>query len=269
MDTRFWGPSGWRLLHMSTFAYTPSRDKAAFREFFEVLPYVLPCKFCRSNLVRHYETLPLEPALQSRETLTKWLYEIHTLTNETIRSQGKEVPKEPPFSAVKQHYEERLAYGCSKTFFPGWEFLFSIVEAHPLGSKEAPLPDAPPKESLKGAPEKTLLKWNYLPGHCRFQSLCRFWRLVGEVLPFPEWRTIWKKTLHRTSSEAWKTKASSVKTLWSTRKTMEEELALLNQTTYHDLCKMIRYYKSGCAYKSNRATRTCRRLASTRKQTRD
>lgn len=254
---------------MSSFAYKPSTDKAAFRQFFELLPFVLPCKFCRSNLVEHYEVLPLEPALQSRETLTKWLYEIHSLVNAKLRSQGKDIPEDPPFSAVKQHYEERLAYGCSKTFFPGWEFLFSIVEAHPLVSKETPLPEAPPKDSLKGANEKTLLKWNYLSGQCRFQSLCRFWVLLGDVLPFPEWRTIWKRTLKSSSSETWKTKASSLKTLWFTRKTMEDELALLNKTTYHDLCKMIRYYKSGCAFKSNRATRTCRRLISTRKQKRD
>jgi hypothetical protein len=251
---------------MSSFAYKPSTDKAAFRQFFELLPFVLPCKFCRSNLIQHYEALPLEPALQSRETLTKWLYEIHNGVNATLRSQGKAVPEDPPFSAVKQHYEERLAYGCSKTFFPGWEFLFSIVEAHPLVSKETPLPEAPPKDSLKGATKTTLLKWNYLSGHCRFQSLCRFWGLLGDVLPFPEWRSIWKRTVKASSSETWKTKASSLKTLWFTRKTMEDELALLNKTTYHDLCKMIRYYKSGCAGK---ATRTCRRLTSTRKQKRD
>lgn len=266
MDTRFWGPSGWRLLHMCTFAYKPSVDKAAFRQFFELLPFVLPCKFCRSNLVAHYEKLPLEPALQSRETLTNWLYDIHNLTNAKLRSQGREVPEDPPFAAVKKHYEERLAYGCSKTFFPGWEFLFSIVEAHPLGSKETPLPEAPPQESLRGASKTTLLKWNYVSRQCRFQSLCQFWSLLGEVLPFPEWRAIWNQTLKHTSSATWKTKASSLKTLWSTRKTMEEKLALLNKTTYHDLCKMIRYYKSGCASNSNRGTRTCRRLASTRKQ---
>lgn len=266
MDTRFWGPSGWRLLHTITFAYTPSKDKAAFRQFFELLPFVLPCKFCRANLIEHYESLPLEPALQSRETLTTWFYKIHNLVNAKLRSQGQAVPEDPPFSAVKTHYEERLAYGCSKTFFPGWEFLFSVVEAHPLVSKETPLPDAPPKELLRGANEKTLLKWNYLSGQCRFQSLCRFWNLLGDVLPFPEWRAIWKRTLASTSPSSWKTKSSSLKTLWTTRKTMEEELALLNKTTYYDLCKMIRYYKSGCASKTARSTRTCRRLVSTRKR---
>jgi len=173
MDTRFWGPSGWRLLHMITFAYEPDNQKESMRHFFEILPFVLPCKYCRSNLISHYESMPVEEALGSKESLSKWLYEIHNRVNETLRSQGQKVPPNPPFSQVKEIYEQRLIYGCSKTEFPGWEFLFSIVESHPLARKEAPLPEAPPKETLKG--HENLLLWNYLSGSCRFQYVCRFW----------------------------------------------------------------------------------------------
>ena len=250
---------------MITFAYKPEKDKAAMRQFFEILPFVLPCKYCRSNLVKHYEALPLEPALQSRASLTEWLYDIHTLVNEKLRSQGQEVPKEPPFSKVKEVYEERLAYGCSKTEFPGWEFLFSIVESHPLAQDELPLPDAPPKETLKS--KKKLLEWNYLSGHCRFNYVCRFWKLLPDVLPFEEWRTIWKQEIKDCCSADWKTRKESRKKLWEIRKTIEEKLELLNRTTFHDLCKTLQFYKSGCAYKQNRNTRTCRRLrTTTRKQ---
>jgi hypothetical protein len=117
--------------------------------------------------------MPVEEALGSKESLSKWLYEIHNRVNETLRSQGQKVPPNPPFSQVKEIYEQRLIYGCSKTEFPGWEFLFSIVESHPLARKEAPLPEAPPKETLKG--HENLLLWNYLSGSCRFQYVCRFW----------------------------------------------------------------------------------------------
>jgi hypothetical protein len=270
MDTRFWGPSGWRLFHMITFAYKPEKDKAAMRQFFEVLPFVLPCKYCRANLIEHYETKPLEPALQNKETLTKWMYDIHNMVSAKLRSQGQTVPEAPPFSAVKQHYEERLAYGCSKTFFPGWEFLFSIVESHPLSKSEhpTPLPDAPPKSELKTKEE--LLQWNYLSGSCRFNYVCRFWKLLPDVLPFDEWRAIWRKESKDCCEATWKTKESSLRALWATRKTIEKELELLNKTTYHDLCKMLRYYKSGCAYKQNRNTKTCRRLrTTTRKHRKD
>jgi hypothetical protein len=267
MDTRFWGPSGWRLLHMISFAYKPEKDKAAMRQFFEILPFVLPCKYCRANMIDHYEKLPLEPALKSKESLSKWLYKIHTLVNEKLRSQGQTVPEEPPFSAVKKHYEERLAYGCSKTFFPGWEFLFSIVESHPLSKSEqaVPLPDAPPKTQLKTKEE--LLQWNYLSGSCRFNYVCRFWKLLPAVLPFEEWRTIWKQESKECCEETWKSKESSLRALWATRRAIEKKLEFLNRTTYHDLCKMLRYYKSGCAYKQNRNTKTCRRLLPKAKKT--
>jgi hypothetical protein len=258
MDTRFWGPSGWRLLHSITFAYSPSKDKGAMRQFFELLPFVLPCKYCRSNLVSHYEKLPLEPALNSKESLTKWLYEIHGLVNEALRKQGQTIPDDPPFSKVKDLYEERLQFGCSKTDFPGWEFLFSIVESHPLAQDELPLPNAPPKQSLKT--KKQLLQWNYLSGDCRFNFVCRFWKLLPNVLPFEEWRTIWKEEMKDCCPTVWKTKRSSLQALWNIRKTIEERLHLLNRTSFHDLCKTLRYHKSGCAYKQNQATRTCRRL---------
>jgi hypothetical protein len=251
---------------MITFAYNPEKDKSAMRHFFEILPFVLPCKFCRSNLVKHYEALPLENALDSKETLTLWLYKIHTLVNQTLRKQGQEVPKEPPFSAVQEIYEQRLEYGCSKTMFPGWEFLFSIIESHPLSKTEQPhpLPGAPPKETCKTKQE--LLQWNYLSGECRFNYVCRFWRLLPEVLPFQEWRSIWKSESKGCCSKTWESKSDSLRALWKTRKAIEEKLQLLNKTTFHDLCKTLRYFKSGCAQRQFRQTRTCRRLrASTRK----
>lgn len=250
---------------MITFAYSPEKDKSAMRQFFELLPFVLPCKYCRSNLVHHYETNPLEPALKSKETLTKWLYQIHGLVNETLRSQGQTIPNDPSFSQVKEIYEQRLAFGCSKTEFPGWEFLFSIVESHPLDRKEAPLPQAPPKHTLKT--KKELLQWNYLAGSCRFNYVCRFWKLLPYVLPFDEWRRIWKDEMKDCCSSVWKTRQSSRKALWKIRNTIEDKLTLLNRTTYSDLCKTLHYYKSGCAYRQNQNTRTCRRLRSkTRKQ---
>lgn len=261
MDTRYWGPSGWRLLHSITFAYNVTKDKAAMRQFFELLPFVLPCKYCRSNLIRHYEKKPLEPALKSKETLSKWLYTIHGLVNQELRDQGQTVPDDPPFSKVQEVYDEYLAFGCSKTEFPGWEFLFSIVESHPLAQDELPLPNAPAKQTLKT--KKELLQWNYLSGECRFNFVCRFWKLLPYVLPFDEWRTVWNDELGTSSPTMWKTKKRSLHTLWAIRKTIEDRLRLLNRTSFHDLCKTLRYYKSGCANKQNKATRTCRRLLPT------
>jgi hypothetical protein len=248
---------------MITFAYEPVKQKDAMRQFFTILPFVLPCKYCRANLVEHYEALPLEPALESRESLTRWFYKIHNLVNAKLREQGQKIPEDPPFSKIKEHYEQRLAYGCSKTMFPGWEFLFSIIESHPLSKSEKaiPFPEAPPKESLKS--RKELLQWNYLPGSCRFSYVCRFWKLLPDVLPFEEWRNLWKRETKECCTKTWANQESARRALWKTRKTIEEELQLLNRTSYYDLCKILRYYKSGCAHSQKKQTRTCRRLRTT------
>jgi hypothetical protein len=253
---------------MVTFAYNPETQTKAMKEFFEALPFVLPCKYCRSNLVEHYEIHPIEDALRSQPALTRWLYEIHNLVNAKLRSQGMTVEADPPFDVVQTHYKERLAYGCSKTFFPGWEFLFSVVESHPLRKDEQPhpLPNAPPLESIRPSDKLTRLRWNTLSKQHRYEEVCKFWRLLPSVLPFEEWRTLWKKT---GQAKFPSTKDAAFRSLWKTRKEFEEELELLNKTTYHDLCKMIRFYKSGCASSKNANTRTCRRLRNaTRKQNR-
>ena len=252
---------------MITFAYEPGTQKKDMKEFFELLPFVLPCKYCRSNLVEHYEKLPVSSALGSRAALTKWLYEIHNLVNAKLRSQEMAVDPDPPFEAVQTHYKERLAYGCSKTFFPGWEFLFSIVESHPLRKEEIPHPfsGAPSLDTIDSSDKAALLRWNYLPRQTRYEMVSHFWKLLPLVLPFEEWKTLWKQTA---SSTFPKNKEVAFRSLWKTRKEFEDELELLNKTTYHDLCKMIRYYKSGCA-SSRSTTKTCRRLRnSTRKQNR-
>ena len=79
MDTKYWGPSGWRLLHLITFTYDPKNK--AVESLFRSLPFVLPCKFCRSSLHEYMEDEPLEPALKSKEALSRWLNKIHCMVN--------------------------------------------------------------------------------------------------------------------------------------------------------------------------------------------
>jgi len=254
MDTRYWGPSGWKFLHLVTFGYN-KLDKQIYKEFFESLPYVLPCKFCRSSLITYYEKLPVAEALDSKESLARWLWKIHGHVNQKLRNQGQTIPVDPTFAQVKQIYEERIAYGCTRTEFPGWEFLFSVVENHPLakGDTSTPIPGAPPLESLVGASDEELLKWNYLSGDRRFQYICKFWSLLPSVMPFREWKTIWA----RNAFDFCQSKVDTKKKLWSIRCAIESELELLNRTNYRDLCSDLRQHKSGCS--KNRRARTCRK----------
>ena len=255
MDTRFWGPSGWRLLHSISFAYNPKTDKSATRDLFEMLPFVLPCKFCRASLSEYMEKHPLEPALESKVTLTKWLWVIHNEVNAKLRSQKLVVEPDPPFLEVQTFYEDLLSIGCSKTEFPGWDFLFSIADLHPMSKvarASVPLPGAPACESMT-VEEKN--RWNCLKPDERLPFYRKFWMSLGKVLPFKEWRRSWLKASNQNANL--NTTASTLQWLWQTRCAMERDLDLLNTCNYSSLCKTLRKNRSGCN-KSRRA-RTCRK----------
>lgn len=258
MDTRFWGPSGWRLLHLITFGYQP-HQKDRMLAFLETLPFVLPCKFCRSSLITYYEELPPQDHLQSQEVLSKWMWKIHGKVNQKLRSQGQTIPPDPTFAMVKRIYGERLAHGCTKTEFPGWDFLFSIVENHPLAKGEAstPIPGAPSLESIDPSDIQTLLKWNYLDPTLRYRYVCKFWETLPFVLPFPEWQTIWKSHGSSFCKTTWSSKQEALRGLWKIRCAINEALHQLNKTSFRELCKDLRLHKSGCG--KSRNARTCRK----------
>lgn len=254
---------------MITFAYNPGRDRDAIRNFFTVLPFVLPCKFCRSHLVDHYGSLPFEDALGSRESLSRWLWKIHGRVNNVLRNQGQTIEPDPSYAQTKRVYEERFAYGCSKTEFPGWEFLFSIVENHPFtrGEVSTPIPGAPPRETLDNSDEWALCRWNYLTPAMRFAKICQFWSLLPQVLPFPEWRTAWIQHGGLFCSKPSTSKQTNLQQLWKIRCAIENDLQLINRTKFHDLCNDLRLHRSGCS-KSSRA-RTCRKTRSQRNKRKD
>jgi len=265
MDTRYWGPSGWRLLHLITFAYpTPNpTQRKHLAAFFGALPYVLPCKYCRANLTDHMAALPLEAALQSSTpyALAKWLWAIHNKANAKLRDQGIQpttslIPADPDFAAVKRMYLDRLNAGCTRTKFDGWEFLFSIVENHPFSRQAAagsPMPDAPP-DAAAAKDKATRNRYNVMTPEERMAETAVFWATLPTVLPFPEWRRAW---IACSASADWSTRASALKSLWGIRCRMERELELLNRTTYDSLCKELRSVRSGCS--AAKRGKTCRK----------
>lgn len=84
MEPNIWGPGAWTFLHSITLNYpdNPSiQDKKIYKDFFMMLPNILPCTICRDNLNKHYNELPINFALSNKETLSKWLVEIHNKSN--------------------------------------------------------------------------------------------------------------------------------------------------------------------------------------------
>lgn len=254
MDTRYWGPSGWRLLHLVTFGASRKNAKAVC-EFFDTLPYVLPCKYCRYSLSEYITKDPVDCAIRENR-LEKWLWRIHNQVNAKLRRQKLSTAPDAPFEKVEQIYKNRLAAGCSRTSFDGWEFLFSVAESHPnsrAAKFSTPIQDHPPLKELEVATPLERNKWNVMTAEERMPFYQRFWELLPEVFPFEEWTGAWKKATDASTDEMVCRRSDCLKGIWAIRKKMEEELELLNKTTYANLCKELRYYRTGCGRK------TCRR----------
>jgi hypothetical protein len=120
MDTRFWGPSGWQLLHLIAFkSENPEQFLLGIKD-------ILPCRFCRESTAQYTRELPL------RGDPGKWLYDLHNRINHKLRSQSQTDKKvidpgpDPSFEEVKQKYENFVP-----TEVPGRDFLFSIATNYP------------------------------------------------------------------------------------------------------------------------------------------
>lgn len=87
MNPETWGPPAWAFMHCVTLSYpiTPTKeDKEYMKNFFNSLPGILPCYKCRMNFNNHLSTLPLtDNVLSSKETLVKWLIDVHNAVNKT------------------------------------------------------------------------------------------------------------------------------------------------------------------------------------------
>ena len=258
MDVSFWGPSGWKLLHLIAAANKKPRP------FWALIPFVLPCKFCRSSLTQYYYDLP--PPLRNKAPMDKWLWKIHNNVNAKLRSQGQTVDPDPPFKEVKALYDTQLTQGCTRTEFPGWNFLFSIADNHPLSSPSRPMPDVP-EEDLCDIDTMSLIeknRKNLMTPEERIDVLADFWTSIPEALPFPEWRDSWRR--HAGSvKEAVKSRKASLAWLWTIRCGMENDLQQLSTDTFYGLCKKVAEHRSRCG--TNKRSKTCRKTQ--KKKSRD
>jgi len=82
-----WGPHGWKFLHYVTLGYPmnpTNQDKENYKQFFYSLSNVIPCQKCSRNFKQNLNTYSIEPALENRESLIKWLIDIHNSVNEEL-----------------------------------------------------------------------------------------------------------------------------------------------------------------------------------------
>jgi len=104
MLTSVWGPSLWHFLHTMSFNYPvhPSdKDKEHYLNFMRSLQYVLPCKYCRTNLKRNYKELPISKGtMKDRDTFSKYVYDLHEHINKMLHKKSN-----LSYDDVRERYE--------------------------------------------------------------------------------------------------------------------------------------------------------------------
>lgn len=104
MLTAVWGPSLWHFLHLMSFNYpvNPTREeKLYYQNFVLNLKHVLPCKYCRMNLITNFKQLPLTIGImRNRETFSRYIYDLHELINRMLHKKSNLT-----FCEVRERYE--------------------------------------------------------------------------------------------------------------------------------------------------------------------
>ena len=87
-----WGPHGWKFIHFITMGYPDEptiEDKKTYKNFFEMLGNVIPCRICGDHYKSHLKKHPIDnEILRNKESLMKWGVNIHNIVN---KNNGKKV----------------------------------------------------------------------------------------------------------------------------------------------------------------------------------
>jgi hypothetical protein len=104
MMVSLWGPAMWHSLHMISFNYPiePTKEnKKYYKQFVTNLTHVLPCKYCRQNLVKNLKLFPItDKVMSSRDAFSKYIYQLHERVNKNLgKTSGLS------FCDVRERYE--------------------------------------------------------------------------------------------------------------------------------------------------------------------
>lgn len=92
MMTSIWGPPLWHSLHTISFNFpiNPTEEqKEQYFNFYNSLQGVLPCRYCRENLIKNMQVLPLTMEIfKCRYTLSKYIYDLHELINTMLEKKS-------------------------------------------------------------------------------------------------------------------------------------------------------------------------------------
>ena len=262
MDTRFWGPSGWKLIHLV--ASEPLTDdnehSRAVSAWFALLPYVLPCKYCRASLADYYKIQPLtSDILHDPERFGYWAYEIHNRVNSKLRGQGLLTTADPSWPEVRKQYQELHKGLCNTTPLLGWDFMTSVAGTTPgKDYKPLPMPDTPDDIDLKALTPQDRNRYNLMTREERLPWLAAWWKMIPSILPCAGWRRAWTSAIQRSGAVPLvRGRRAVLQWMWNVERNVCGELRCPTpHASLVDLRKTLGAFESGCG--KTRQGKTCR-----------
>lgn len=113
MNTRFWGPSGWRFFFTSILGGYPVKinvknshhlkTRYHYKKMLTSLGYTMPCIFCRESFQQFILDININKYLGGRIELMYWLYLIKNKVNEKLIKQEKKCYNKEKKRLKKMH----------------------------------------------------------------------------------------------------------------------------------------------------------------------
>lgn len=259
MDTRFWGPSGWQLIHLVAADTLSPQRRVAVLEWFHLLEYILPCKYCRASFHDYLQAQPLTShTMATPDSFGRWAYEIHNRVNGKLRGQGLLTTPDPSWPEVQRRIMQQHKGLCKGSPLLGWDFMTSVAFSTPGADYvPTPMPDYDGEPALDPA---TRNRYNLMTRAERLPYLARWWALIPSILPCAAWRSAWGAALRRAGQPPLARGRNAVMR-WMWR--IEEAVCSgLRCPTPHESLRALQAevgaFESGCG--KARAGKTCRTL---------
>lgn len=223
MDTNFWGPDCWNLLHCITENYPefPSNyTKNRYKSFFISLSKILPCKYCRNSTKKFMNEININEYIDNKTNLCKWLFLIHNKVNNKLRNQGNIVKKNPSFKVISTRFNKKLKYyNTNPEKVPGIDFLYSVVFNYTFSI-------------------------DYKDKIC-YKEYIKFFNTLKHVIPFKLFKKVYKQHLNKYSIN--KNICDSTFKLWIFTLDEQYKKTFNNKLCYSCVCKKYSKYKANCS----------------------
>jgi hypothetical protein len=263
MDTRFWGPSGWKLLHLiAAEPMRTERHRKAVSAWFALLPYVLPCKYCRASLSDYFAAQPLtHHILTDPARFSRWIYDIHNRVNEKLREQGLLTAANPTWEEIATRYEKEHAGLCHGSPLLGWDFMTSVAFNTP-GDDYVPVPmsDTPttPPTDIRGRN-----RYNLLTREERLPRLRAWWALIPAILPCRAWRQAWARAMGSAAAPPLEAGRDAVmRWMWAVEARVCSSLRCPTpHASLDEMCSTVEAFESGCGKAPHGKTCRTRKLS--------